>query len=84
MLTMLSPIALIAAGIALVVVAVIKFWQPIKAFISGFIAGFSRALEATTPLSSAFDSIASALAPVWQGIKTLFGWFSDLLTPVQL
>ncbi|HFP9633661.1 TPA: phage tail tape measure protein, partial [Escherichia coli] len=68
---------------ALVVVA-IKFWQPVKAFIRGFIDGFTSALDAMSPVTAAFGDIARALAPVWQGIKTLFSAFSDLFAPVQL
>ncbi len=83
-LTVVSPVLLIAAAIAAVVVVVIKFWQPIKAFFTGFIAGFTEATASLAPLKAAFGRIAEALAPVWQGVKTLFGWFSDLLSPVQL
>ncbi|WP_332832060.1 hypothetical protein [Escherichia coli] len=43
MLMMSGPILLIGAAIAAVVALVWKFWEPIKAFFSGFIQGFSDA-----------------------------------------
>ncbi|EET1471739.1 phage tail tape measure protein [Escherichia coli] len=83
-LTMSAPVLLVAAAIAALVVVAIKFWQPVKAFIRGFIDGFTGALDAMSPVTAAFGDIARALTPVWQGIKTLFGAFSDLFAPVQL
>ncbi|NXZ86294.1 phage tail tape measure protein [Serratia fonticola] len=77
------PIVALVAAIAAVVVAVIKFWQPIKAFISGFISGFSEAASVLAPIMPLFDAIGTAVGWVWQGVKTLFGWFADLLTPIQ-
>ncbi|HHQ6721694.1 TPA: phage tail tape measure protein [Serratia fonticola] len=77
------PIVAIVAAIAAVVVAVIKFWQPIKAFIAGFISGFGEASSALAPIMPLFDAIGTAVGWVWQGVKMLFGWFTDLLTPIQ-
>lgn len=64
-LPLLAIIALIAAGVALV----IKFWEPIKAFIGGMIEGFSAALE---PLKGLFEPL-----------KIAFKYISDLLTPIN-
>ncbi|MGM8958700.1 hypothetical protein, partial [Enterobacter hormaechei] len=72
---MIAPIAAVALAIAGVVLAVIKFWQPIKAFVSGFISGFSQASGALTPFKGLFSGIATAVGWVWNGVKTLFGWF---------
>nr|ELR5257604.1 phage tail tape measure protein [Providencia rettgeri] len=77
------PVLAIIAVIAALVVAVVKFWQPIKAFITGFIEGFSDAFDALAPISPAFSLIGDAISYVWQGVKDLFGWFSDLLTPIE-
>ncbi|MDF3592498.1 phage tail tape measure protein, partial [Enterobacter hormaechei] len=74
----------VALAIAGVVLAVIKFWQPIKAFVSGFISGFSQASGALTPFKGLFSGIATAVGWVWNGVKTLFGWFGNLLSPVQM
>ncbi|MGK0668178.1 phage tail tape measure protein, partial [Serratia marcescens] len=59
------------------------FWKPIKAFVSGFIAGFKEAAGALSPFAGAFDLVKRAAVGVWDAIKTLFGWFVNLLTPVQ-
>ena len=83
-LLMIGPIAAVALAIAGVVLAVIKFWQPIKAFVSGFISGFSQASGALTPFKGLFSGIATAVGWVWNGVKTLFGWFGNLLSPVQM
>ncbi|MDP9703550.1 UNVERIFIED_ORG: TP901 family phage tail tape measure protein [Rahnella aquatilis] len=83
-LLMIAPVAAIALAIAAVVIAVIKFWQPIKAFVSGFISGFGQAAGALTPFSGLFSGIGTAIGWVWDGVKTLVGWFGDLLTPIQM
>lgn len=82
-LLMSWPIALLVAAIGAVVAAVWMFWKPIKAFVSGFIAGFKEAAGALSPFAGAFDLVKRAAAGVWDAIKTLFGWFVNLLTPVQ-
>lgn len=77
------PILAIIVAIGAVVIAVIKFWQPIKAFIDGFIEGFAQAWEAMKPISPAFQVIGDALDWVWNSVKSLFNWFSELLTPIE-
>ncbi|CDG18541.1 phage tail tape measure protein [Xenorhabdus doucetiae] len=77
------PVLAIIAVIAALVIAVIKFWQPIKAFIKGFMQGFSEAGSSLAPLSPAFDAIGAAMGFVWEGVKSLFGWFAKLLSPIQ-
>lgn len=77
------PILAIIVAIAAVVVAVIKFWQPIKAFITGFISGFAEASGALSSLSPLFNALSVTVGWVWQQVKTLFGWFTDLLSPIQ-
>ncbi|MGY2799876.1 TP901 family phage tail tape measure protein [Ewingella americana] len=83
-LMMIAPIALVVGAIAAVVIAVIKFWEPIKAFVKGFISGFGEASGALTPFKPMFGAIANAIGWVWDGIKTLIGWFGDLLSPVKM
>lgn len=83
-LMMAWPVALVVGAIAALVAAVYVFWQPIKAFVSGFISGFGEAFSALTPFAGMFDVIATAISPVWNGIKTLFDWFSSLLSPIQM
>lgn len=77
------PILALIAALAGVVIAVIKFWHPIKAFISGFIDGFTSASGALAPLAPLFDLLGAAVGVVWGWVKTLFSWFTDLLTPIQ-
>ncbi|CDL87201.1 phage tail tape measure protein [Xenorhabdus cabanillasii] len=81
--SMAWPVLAIIAVIAALVIAVIKFWQPIKAFIKGFMQGFSEAGSALAPLLPAFDAIGAAMGFVWEGVKSLFGWFAKLLSPIQ-
>ncbi|HAG0017486.1 TPA: phage tail tape measure protein [Salmonella enterica] len=79
----LWPVLAIGAAIALLVVAVIKFWQPIKAFFSGFIQGFSDAFESVGPLHDILGPVGSLFSMIWQQVKALAGWFGDLLSPIQ-
>ncbi|ACR69441.1 phage tail tape measure protein [Edwardsiella ictaluri] len=78
------PILLIGAAIAGVVLLVYKFWQPIRAFFSGFIQGFSDAWVELSKGSPLFTIMARGIAWVWSGVKTLFGWLSGLFTPIAL
>lgn len=79
----LWPILAIGVAIAALVIAVIKFWQPIKAFFSGFIQGFADAFESVGPLHDILGPIGTLFSFIWQQVKTLFGWFGDLLSPIQ-
>lgn len=79
-----APVWGLIALFAAVAVAVIKFWQPIKAFFSGFFTGLMAGLQPITqafnavfaPLAPLFDSIGNAISGVWE-------WFTKLLEPIQ-
>ena len=79
-----APVWVLIALFAAVAVAVIKFWQPIKAFFSGFFTGLMAGLQPITqafnavfaPLAPIFDSIGNAISGVWE-------WFTKLLEPIQ-
>ena len=79
-----APVWGLIALFAAVAVAVIKFWQPIKAFFSGFFTGLMAGLQPITqafnavfaPLAPIFDSIGNAISGVWE-------WFTKLLQPIQ-
>ncbi|HAN8394524.1 TPA: phage tail tape measure protein [Escherichia coli] len=79
-----APVWGLIALFAAVAVAVIKFWQPIKAFFSGFFTGLMAGLQPITqafnavfaPLAPIFDSIGNAISRVWE-------WFTKLLEPIQ-
>lgn len=79
-----APVWGLIALFAAAAVAVIKFWQPIKAFFSGFFTGLMAGLQPITqafnavfaPLAPIFDSIGHAISGVWE-------WFTKLLEPIQ-
>ncbi|HDD9446309.1 TPA: phage tail tape measure protein [Escherichia coli] len=79
-----APVWGLIALFAAVAVAVIKFWQPIKAFFSGFFTGLMAGLQPITqafnavfaPLAPIFDSIGNAISGVWER-------FTKLLEPIQ-
>ncbi|EGN0859251.1 phage tail tape measure protein [Salmonella enterica] len=79
-----APVWGLIALFAAAAVAVIKFWQPIKAFFSGFFTGLMDGLQPITqafnavfaPLAPIFDSIGNAISGVWE-------WFTKLLEPIQ-
>ncbi|MDM5178527.1 phage tail protein [Massilia sp. DJPM01] len=87
----MAVIAGVAVGIAAAGLLIWKYWEPLKAFFSGFgtalMAGLAPVGEA---ISAAFAPVWAVLKPVvmpvletmggW--VKSLAGWFGDLLTPV--
>ncbi|MCV6588320.1 MAG: phage tail tape measure protein [Marinobacterium sp.] len=88
---LLNPIGLIITAIAVAGIALIKYWQPIKAFFSGFWAGLTEGLmplrEAFGPL---FDLLAKVLSPViglWElltgALAKVWGWISKLFSPFE-
>ncbi|MEJ0230076.1 phage tail tape measure protein [Klebsiella michiganensis] len=77
---LLSPIGLIGAAFVAAGLLIWRYWEPIKAFFSGF---FSGVWQAMTPLRSAFSSLAPNLSALGSGIKAVWEWFKNLLTPMQ-
>lgn len=77
---LLSPIGLIAAAFVAAGLLIWRYWEPIKAFFSGF---FSGVWQALTPLRSAFSSLAPVFSVLGSGIKAVWEWFKNLLTPMQ-
>ena len=77
---LLSPIGLIGAAFVAAGLLIWRYWEPIKAFFSGFFAGVWQAL---TPLRSAFSSLAPVFSALGSGIKAVWEWFKNLLTPMQ-
>lgn len=67
-----SPIGWGIAGIALAGSLIYKYWQPLKAFFSGFIDGL---MQGFTPLKPAIESIGNAFSFIWNGL-------SPIITPV--
>ncbi len=77
---LLSPIGLLVAALVGAGILIYKYWEPIKAFFSGFFTGLIEGLrpvrEAFAPLAPIFDGIGSAIGRVWN-------WFTQLLSPVE-
>ena len=71
----LIALAFIAAGLI-----IWKFWEPIKAFFSGFLSGV---WEGLTPLRNAFSALVPVFSVLGDGIKAIWGWFKNLLSPMQ-
>ncbi len=79
-----APVWGLIALFAAVAVAVIKFWQPIKAFFSGFFTGLMAGLQ---PITQAFNAVFAPLAPIFNSIGNaisgVWEWFTKLLEPIQ-
>ncbi|HCA0185630.1 putative prophage tail length determinator [Klebsiella pneumoniae] len=71
----LIALAFIAAGLI-----IWKFWEPIKAFFSSFLSGV---WEGLTPLRNAFSALVPVFSVLGDGIKAIWGWFKNLLSPMQ-
>lgn len=81
--SLLWPVLAVIAVIAGLGLAIYACWQPIKAFISGFIDGFIQAAGSLSPFDGVFSLIGRAISGVWNTVKTLFGWFVNLISPIQ-
>lgn len=77
---LLSPIGLIGAAFVAAGLLIWRYWEPIKAFFSGF---FNGVWQALAPLRSAFSSLAPVFSALGSGIKAVWEWFKNLLTPMQ-
>ncbi|HGK4842455.1 TPA: phage tail tape measure protein [Kluyvera georgiana] len=77
---LLSPIGLVVAALAGVAMVVWKYWQPISAFLGGVVEGFKAA---AAPILSAFAPLMPIFQWVGDKVRELWGWFTDLLTPVK-
>lgn len=75
---LLSPIGLIGAAFMAAGLLIWKYWEPIKAFFTGF---FSGVWEALTPLREAFSALSPVFDSIGNGIKSVWNWFRRLLEP---
>ena len=75
---LLSPVGLVVAALASVALVIWKYWQPISAFLGGVVAGFQAAAG---PIMAAFEPLRPVFDWIGNTVKSLFGWFTDLLTP---
>ncbi|HAT3724593.1 TPA: phage tail tape measure protein [Citrobacter koseri] len=77
---LLSPIGLVVAALAGAALVVWKYWQPISAFLGGVVEGFKAAVA---PISAAFEPLRPVFQWIGDKVQALWGWFTDLLTPVK-
>lgn len=81
---LLSPIGILVIALSAAAIAVIKFWESIKAFFTGFYTGLMSGLQ---PLTSAFSTAFAPLAPLFDSIGNAVGgvweWFTKLFEPIQ-
>ncbi|ECY1099144.1 phage tail tape measure protein [Salmonella enterica] len=75
---LLSPVGLIGAAFVAAGVLIWRYWEPIKAFFTGF---FSWVWEALTPLRDAFSALSPVFDLIGNGIKSVRDWFTRLLEP---
>lgn len=68
------------AALAVLGVTIIKLWEPISAFFSGLWQGIMTGLA---PVFDAFKPFAPLIDGISSGVKTLSGWFGDLLEPLK-
>lgn len=80
MLGAITAILAPLAGLAILGVAIIKFWEPISAFFSGLWQGIMTGLA---PVFEAFKPFAPLIDGLGTGVKALSGWFGDLLEPLK-
>lgn len=90
-----APLLPVVAGVAALAatgVLIYKYWEPIKAFFSGFFKGLWKGLEPIrnlimTAFGPVIDVIGPIVMPIFDGISSvvssIVGWFADLLTPVD-
>ncbi|WP_455863796.1 phage tail tape measure protein [Pantoea agglomerans] len=74
------PVVLVVAAVVAGALLIRKYWEPIKAFISGVAEGFTAAAG---PISNAFISLQPAFNWLSDKVKDLWNWFTKLLDPVK-
>ncbi|WP_270821267.1 phage tail tape measure protein [Aeromonas sp. QDB14] len=90
-LLLMNPIGLLVTAIGLAALTIYRYWQPIKAFFSGFFQGLKEGLGPVAAVfAPAFEAMANALSPlkpIWDGISSALGsaweWMTNLLTPIK-
>ena len=77
---LLSPIWLIGAAFVAAGLLIWRYWEPIKAFFTGLFTGVMLAL---LPLRDSFAAFSPILESVGDGVKSVWQWFTNLLSPIQ-
>ncbi|MDH0435565.1 phage tail tape measure protein [Aeromonas caviae] len=90
-LLLMNPIGLLVTAIGIAALTIYRYWEPIKAFFSGFFQGLKEGLGPVAAVfAPAFEAMAGALSPlkpIWDGISSALGtaweWVTNLLTPIK-
>lgn len=77
---LLSPIGLIGAAFVAAGLLIWRYWEPLKAFFTGL---FTGVIQALSPLRDAFAAFSPILESVGDGVKSVWQWFTNLLSPIQ-
>ena len=77
---LLSPIGLVAAAFVAAGLLIWRYWEPIKAFFTGFFTGMWQALA---PLRNALSPLVPIFSAIGNGIKSAWEWFKNLLSPME-
>ncbi|MGT3244033.1 phage tail tape measure protein [Yersinia enterocolitica] len=75
-----SPIGLIAAAFIAAGLLIWRFWEPIKAFFTGF---FSGVLQQLSPFRDAFSTLSLVFSAIGRAVGEVWEWFTKLFTPVE-
>ncbi|WGS41896.1 hypothetical protein LFL97_19620 [Burkholderia sp. JSH-S8] len=71
---LMSPVGLVIAAIAIAALLIVKYWEPIKAFFSGFWQGLTEGLK---PLAPIFNRVFGVLGAAFEPLKPVFDWLID-------
>lgn len=77
---LLSPIGLIGAAFIAAGLLIWRYWEPLKAFFTGL---FTGVMQALSPLRDSFAAFSPILESVGDGVKSVWQWFTNLLSPIQ-
>jgi TP901 family phage tail tape measure protein len=77
---LLSPIGLIGAAFVAAGLLIWRYWEPIKAFFLGM---FTGVMQAISPLRDTFATFSPIFDMISNGVKSVWQWFTNLLSPVQ-
>lgn len=77
---LLSPIGLIGAAFVAAGLLIWRYWEPLKAFFTGL---FTGVMQALSPLRDSFAAFSPILESVGDGVKSVWQWFTNLLSPIQ-
>ena len=77
---LLSPIGLIGAAFVSAGLLIWRYWEPIKTFFLGM---FTGVMQAISPLRDAFATFSPIFDMINNGVKSVWQWFTNLLSPMQ-